>query len=268
MRLETEKRIENWAKKYRESCTTSDYGIVDIFDSLEKLGYRIIRYPIGDTGILGFAQIRDDEKIIFSNSSQILSRELFTIAHELGHHVLEHISENSPLITDATLSDEDDFEKEANYFAACFLVPKSHMAEFIVNKLGSKTADKWTYLDIARMQTAFNVSFDMMLNRLESLGYINSLTHSKLLGAKTETTVSSMLRIIDGSDELCRPTLAKRIPAEYLNWVIENYKMKLIPFETFEKAVGYFDIDANALVEPETAEDDIDLDELLRELDE
>lgn len=268
MRFETEKWIESLAKKNRESCTTSDYGIVDIFDSLEKLGYRIIRYPIGDTGVLGFAQIRDNEKIIFSNSSQILSREMFTVAHELGHHVLEHITESTPLITDVTLFDENDIEREANYFAACFLAPKSQMTDFIVNKLGNKAPEQWTYLDIARMQTAFNVSFDMMLNRLDNLGFINAATHSSLLGAKAETSVSSMLRIIDGSDGLCRPALAKRIPAEYLNWVIENYKMKLIPFETLEKAVAYFDIDAKSLAEPETVEDDIDLDELLRELDE
>jgi len=39
--------------------------------------------------LLGFSTIFEGKKIIVSNSSEILSRENFTIAHELGHVVYD-----------------------------------------------------------------------------------------------------------------------------------------------------------------------------------
>ena len=79
-----------------------------------------------------------------------------------------------------------------------------------------------------------------------------------------------MLKIIDGTDSLCKPSLAKQVPAKYLEWVIENYRMKLSPFKTLERAVAFFDIDANTLAEQENDEDedDVALDDLMRELEE
>lgn len=38
---------------------------------------------------MGFATVFEGKKVIVSNSSEILSREIFTIAHELGHIVYD-----------------------------------------------------------------------------------------------------------------------------------------------------------------------------------
>jgi len=58
----------------------------------ERLGYKVIRYPIGSNAFLGSSLLKDTDRIIFSNSSIILSREIFTVAHEIGHQKL-HLSE-------------------------------------------------------------------------------------------------------------------------------------------------------------------------------
>ncbi len=69
--------IERAAENVRDECAVTDYGFQNIFVAAEKVGYRVIRYPIGSDAFLGFALIKDTERIIFSNSSQILSREIF-----------------------------------------------------------------------------------------------------------------------------------------------------------------------------------------------
>lgn len=261
----TKKRIEELANNVRKVCSTDDYGIINIFDSVAALGYKLIRYPLGNTDILGFAQLRDEDRIIFSNSSQILSREIFTLAHELAHHELGHIDLHNLTITDCTLLGDSSQETEANLFAAALLVPDDKLASFVRNELQNKPSSGWNSLDIARMQTAFNVSYDMILNRLEALGYIDNMIHTRLNDAKTQRSVSSLLRIIDGSDALCRSCNSKRIPPEYMNWVFENYRMKLIPKQTVEKALSYFDelIPEDILSEEVSSDVDIDIDAFL-----
>ncbi|KUO73077.1 MAG: hypothetical protein APF77_20630 [Clostridia bacterium BRH_c25] len=61
--------IEKIAENVRDECKVSDYGFQNIFEAAEKTGYRIIRYPIGGDSFLGFASIKDSDRIIFSNSS-------------------------------------------------------------------------------------------------------------------------------------------------------------------------------------------------------
>jgi len=114
--------IERNAENVRDECNVTDYGFKDIFEASEKLGYRTIRYPITAEAFLGFAMIKDSERIIFSNSSIILSREIFSVAHEIGHQRL-HLSEKGRmLIKDDDFFDRDESEIEANYFAACLLI--------------------------------------------------------------------------------------------------------------------------------------------------
>ena len=42
------------ADTFRGKCKISRYGIIDLFKDCERLGYKILRYPIGETGDLGF----------------------------------------------------------------------------------------------------------------------------------------------------------------------------------------------------------------------
>lgn len=111
--------IEKNAENARDECNVTDYGFKDIFEASEKIGYRTIRYPIGADAFLGFALIKDSERIVFSNSSLILSREIFSIAHEIGHQRLHLSEQGRTLIKDDDFSDRDELEVEANYFAAC-----------------------------------------------------------------------------------------------------------------------------------------------------
>ena len=52
----------------------------------------------------------------------------FTITHELGHHYLGHPLQNGAIICDSDSvfgKNKPEQEKEADYFAACFLMPEN-----------------------------------------------------------------------------------------------------------------------------------------------
>ena len=247
--------IERIAESVRVECGTSDYGFTDIFDSFEKIKYHCIRYPIGSEAFLGFAMLKDSERIVFTNSSQILSREVFTAAHELGHHRL-HLSEfGRTLIKDDDCGEKNELEIEANYFAACLLMPADKIERFKRLELNLKDPIYWDGFDIARIQTAFNVSYDMALVRLKALGYINDPVSDKLKMDKNKRTASRLLSVIGGNIDLCKATDVKKVPAEFLEWVIGNYNEKLIPKQSLEKALSYLDLQADDFVSNGCSED-------------
>ena len=105
---------EEAAIKFREKIGLSNkQPLFNIIDTLENIGIVIIQIDnkIFD-GFDGYSEVIDDIPIIvINNYSDDGARERFTIAHELGHLVLD-ISVNS------------DSEKICDRFASALLMPK------------------------------------------------------------------------------------------------------------------------------------------------
>ena len=116
--LDIKKRdIRKKADQIRRNMRISNYGIMNLYKECESVGWKVIRYPLGENADLGFAMKKDKDIIIFTNSSSRLSREIFTLAHEIGHAVLHMDKMNSFIDNGLTLSDHntDEREQEANY---------------------------------------------------------------------------------------------------------------------------------------------------------
>ena len=124
-------RIE--ADSFREKCRVGRYGIIDLFSDCERAGYILMQYPLGVNADLGFTLRRDQDIIIFTNSCSRLSREIFTLAHEIGHAVIHLNGSDSFVDTAYTLAEKntDDKEQEANYFAANLLMPMDEVDRFL-----------------------------------------------------------------------------------------------------------------------------------------
>ena len=117
MQENRKKEIRIEADAFREKCKVSRYGIIDLFRECDRLGYKLLRYPLGEEADLGFTMKKDNDIVIFTNSCSRLSREIFTLAHEIGHAVL-HMEKGFSFIDNAvTISggSTDEKEKEANY---------------------------------------------------------------------------------------------------------------------------------------------------------
>ena len=126
--------IEKKALDIRQENNIQTYGVKDIFSLVEQRGTHLIRYPFGKDAVLGFSTIFEGKEIIVSNSSEILSREIFTIAHELGHIIYDFEDENQDVKIDINIDDidEDISEARAYYFANCFLMPETQLLEFVM----------------------------------------------------------------------------------------------------------------------------------------
>lgn len=71
---------------------------------------------------------KDNVKYIFINSLQSKRKQLPTCYHELGHAVL-HEKYNCSFFKTYTFFNCNRFEREADYFAACFLIPEASILQ-------------------------------------------------------------------------------------------------------------------------------------------
>lgn len=188
-----EKEIRRKANEIREQCTTTRYGIVNLFRDCKNFNIKLFRYPMGEDADLGFTLKRDNDTIIFTNTSIRLSREIFTLAHEIGHAVLHFENMEAFFDNNSTFSDSDVDEKEheANYFAACLLMPQEKVEGYIYFEI--EDSENISARDIAKMMVEFNVSFDMVVNRLCSLQFIDEHKKTLLNVAKVEAKVGILL---------------------------------------------------------------------------
>ncbi len=85
-------------------------------------------------------------------------RQRFTVAHELGHHVLGHT--NSPRDAGNFYSSGDPKERQANRFAAELLMPEAFVRHYYSSGFAS----------VASLAQLFGVSKDAMGYRLINLG--------------------------------------------------------------------------------------------------
>lgn len=252
------------ADSFREKCKVSRYGIIDLFKECERCGYKLIRYPLGEDADLGFTLKKDNDTVIFTNTCSRLSREIFTLAHEIGHVIL-HMDEDHSFIDDnitITGRSTDEKEQEANYFAACLLMPTDDVEKFIDLELKNFEQDSLSAMDIARIMSEFNVSFDMALNRLESLGKIKSKQKLQLDNEKIEKRVGNLLRSVGGNARLNIPSKEIDIPYEYIDYVIYNFNHNAIPKETLEKVLACYQLSiediSDRLVSHVDEEEDLD----------
>jgi hypothetical protein len=103
-----------------------------------------------------------DFAAIYVNSSLPTEGSLFALAHELGHVLLES---PTPLTDDHDFADAQPKERAANEFAEAFLAPAAELAA-IIHEQGPGPAA------LALMMLRFGISWNVLLDRLHRLGYV------------------------------------------------------------------------------------------------
>jgi len=260
-------KIEKKALETRENIQT--YGIKDIFNLVAQKGICLIRYPFGKDKLLGFSTIFEGKKVIVSNSSEILSREIFTVAHELGHIIFDFDDEMSDVKIDIEINDnsEDIAEARAFYFANCFLMPEEELRKYIKFELGKNHKDLGP-LDIVRMQLEFQVSYAALVMRLNNLGFIDFDHRILLFNERNIITSRAMFKMLAADERLIRTTNEIEVPPQYLEFVLGNYQNKSIPFSSLEKALALIGLDANIFKEEENQQDEeLDIDDIFEEFE-
>lgn len=98
-----------------------------LITELEQNGIFIFEKALRSKTDAYSAWINNIPFIILSNSNKSFVRRNFDLAHELGHLILHH----NLNITSLEKSEFNQREKEANFFASCFLLPREEFREDI-----------------------------------------------------------------------------------------------------------------------------------------
>lgn len=265
--------IEKRAIEERKNIQT--YGVKDIFSFVAQKGIHLIRYPFGKDKILGFSTFFEGKKVIVSNSSEILSREIFTIAHELGHVIYDLENKTNDVKIDFNMDDDSEYiaenisEKRAFYFAKWFLMPEEELRKYIKYEL-KKKYQELNALDVVRMQLEFMVSFSALVVRLYELGIISLNHKSNLFDKRDELTSRALFKKLDANESLLKAAEVVEVPASYLEYVTSNYENEYIPYTSLEKAFSLIGIDPLIFKKEEQKkiEDQFNIEDIFREFEE
>jgi Zn-dependent peptidase ImmA (M78 family) len=145
---------------------------VDVEAVARHLGLAVVHERLGDD-ISGMLVTKGGKTTICIETDHHPHRQRFSIAHEIGHHVLrhlfagEHVHVDRVIMRNAQSSEgTDPREIEANQFAASLLMP-AEMVHHHVQALKSQYVEQV----VPRLAKQFKVSEQAMAFRLSSLGY-------------------------------------------------------------------------------------------------
>ena len=139
--------------------------IPNITALLENLGIKVvfIDLPKNVSGLTCLARKPNQNltlPVIVANEDMTLERRRFTLAHELGHRLIDA---ESPV----------DHEKAANVFAGAFLVPKDHL----IREVG-RYRNALAFKEFVRLKRRYRVSAATLLLRLKEVDIIDQSTLS------------------------------------------------------------------------------------------
>lgn len=128
-RVEREDARPAFCRKYAER-TLARFGIVEPPVPVDRLAAKlglVVRIVDLPGGVDARLRIRDDQRVIELAAGQARVRHRFSLAHEIGHHLLGHRHGESELA-----------ERQANIFAGALLVPSAWLRRDVA---GGMTAD-------------------------------------------------------------------------------------------------------------------------------
>jgi len=138
--------------------------IVNPFDLANKNGLKIIYFSPSKEEFKDVSGALDKaKKTIFINKEEPAERQLFTAAHELGHYLLGYKTEDVLYRLDSFSNNDDKQEREANFFAACLLIPE-YMLDDVCREYQFRLRG-----DEVKLSKIFGVSLSFMTYRLKHL---------------------------------------------------------------------------------------------------
>ena len=160
-----EEEIERAAAYTRDKCSTTDWAPERIAQVLESLGIRCLFFDWEGAGLDALSVVQGDMKLVMLHRrKRVVERTIMSAAHELGHLVLH------PDLFTSRPNDKLDgreYEKQANFFAGCFLVPTKDLEEiWRSERLDRLPLERALLL----LKEVFRVSFWALYQRVLQIG--------------------------------------------------------------------------------------------------
>lgn len=166
--------IDREIDKLYEKIKIGRYPEVPLAEIVEANGLEIFRYDFGDYSrqVMGAINFDRAKPAIYLNKHSHPNNQQFTLAHELGHYVLDHRDDSVQFRIDF----ESDIypqkpevrmqELEANYFAGALLMPANLIRERLKREdLGQEITSE----ELERLKSYFKVSGPAIKTRIDWL---------------------------------------------------------------------------------------------------
>lgn len=134
-----------------------------------EAGLRVFIVSLPEGGIDGAYQVNRGEPFVLINQAHHAVRKRFTLAHEFGHHYLEH---GAQLDSKIDLGDRKGTEAEANRFAGAFLIPRPAIDSWFARRDDPELSLE----TLVRLAFVFNVSAFVVRYRLQAVKRLRSPT--------------------------------------------------------------------------------------------
>ncbi|SMC78214.1 Zn-dependent peptidase ImmA, M78 family [Desulfocicer vacuolatum DSM 3385] len=160
--IKTQADIEAAAQEIREKWKLGQGPIPHLIELLENKGFKV--FEVCDfehfDGLSGFVSEIDLPVVaVYKNSN--LVRKRFTVAHELGH-----------LLLNFSQAEGQNVEKLCHSFAGALLLPEAVMRK----ELGQKRS-KITLWELKKLKGVFGISIQAIMARARSLSIISATTY-------------------------------------------------------------------------------------------
>jgi Zn-dependent peptidase ImmA (M78 family) len=203
---------------------SANQGPKDIFSDFRQLGIHIFRRTLENSSVSGvFIKHPIAGKCVLVNYSEDFFRQRFTVAHEVGHALLD---DDKDINLSKFDSDKRDLsELRANTFASYYLIPP----EFITSNLGYSIWDEATFLKVAN---ALQVNSEPMAIALKSMKLIGDAEADSFRLLKIKSSVKHDPELPDSLVGLARARkeeiLKKGLSEYYVKLCVEGYSRDLI----------------------------------------
>ncbi len=155
------KRIAEIANQFRYRLGLGSGPIPNLFEAVEEMGLKVLRQDIPILDFFGLSACSPEQgAFVLVNSHNIsIERQLFTLAHEIGHLIFHQGEYQDTLIEEGTNEVEKARETVANHFASHLLVSQEAL---------DRALDVFT--NLIQLKAHFRVSYTTILMRLDQMG--------------------------------------------------------------------------------------------------
>jgi Zn-dependent peptidase ImmA (M78 family)/DNA-binding XRE family transcriptional regulator len=221
------------ASRLRATLELGDQPIPDLVEIVEEtLGLDVALEPLVDA-VEGLCVRTNGLSIALVNSSPVVGRQRFTLAHELCHYVVGDVD---PFHIDEDLFGRGAAEVRANSFAAHFLMPDTGLR----GRARGRPIDGRV---VCELQYAFGVSLDALLWQLHNLHLITGPQRDEYRAAGPRTLA---LRHGFVASWMAARSLERQVrpPARLARRALAAYEQGLIGVERLAAVLGRADVDA------------------------
>lgn len=159
---------EQAARTLRAAWGRGTEPLPNLIQLAESHGVRVMSLPVQSRTVDAFSFIRNRQAYAFLSTAKTAESSRFDLAHELGHLVMHA---HQPLTSDTRSSADTDLERQADRFAAEFLMP----AEAVLPRSSKEPAVP----EILNLKRSFHVSAMAMAKRLHTLGRATEWAYRK-----------------------------------------------------------------------------------------